>query len=91
MNLAHRREDVRCVQPSRLLVEPARGAEIRELELATRVLDSLSQHVERAAPLDLGGKPLQELLFDRRAVVLGEPLPFLGLGGEDEVHDVARE
>ena len=33
----------------------------------------------------------EELLLHRRAVVLGELLPLPGLGGEHEVHDVARQ
>ena len=89
--LAHRGEEVRCMEPPGLLVEAARGAEVREPELAARVLDAVAQHVERAAPLDLGGEALQELLSHRRAVVLLELLPFLGLRGEDEVHRVARQ
>src|SRR5256885_7140755 len=42
-------------------------------------------------PLDLGGKPLEELLLHRPAVVLLELLPLLRLGGQDEVHGVARQ
>ena len=90
-DLAHDGEQVRRVQPPRLLVEPARGTEVGEPELAARVLDAVAQHVERAAPLDLGGEALQELLLHRRAVVLLELLPLLRLRGEDEVHHVARQ
>jgi hypothetical protein len=41
--------------------------------------------------LDLGGESLQELLAHRRAVVMLELLPLLRLGGEDEIHHVARQ
>ncbi len=91
MKLAHNGEEVRRVQTSGLLVEPARGPVVRHPELAARVLDALAQHVERAAPLDLAGEALQELLRYRRAVVLLEPFPLLRLRGEDEVHHVARD
>src|SRR5205814_9307484 len=89
--LAHRREEVRGMEPPRLLVEPACRAEVREPELAARVLDAGAQHVERTAPLDLGREALQELLLHRRAVVLLQPLPLLRLRGEDEVHHVPPE
>src|SRR5712692_5758075 len=90
-DLAYHGEEVRRVQPPCLLVEPASWTEVGELELAARVLDAVPQHVERAAPLDLGGEALEELLLDRRAVVLLELLPLLGLRGENEVHHVARQ
>ena len=79
------------MEPLRLLVEPARRAEVGELELAAGILDAVAQHVERAAPLDLGGKALEELLAHRRAVMLLELLPFLGLRCENEIDDVARQ
>ena len=69
MDLAHHGEEVRRVQPARLLVEPARGPKVGKLELATRILDAVAQDVERPAPLDLGGEAFEELLPDRRAVV----------------------
>src|SRR5713101_1557248 len=90
-DLAYHGEEVRRVQPPCLLVEPASWTEVGELELAARVLDAVPQHVERAAPLDLGGNALQELLLHRRAVVLLELLPLPGLRGENEVHHVARQ
>ena len=79
------------MQPPRLLVEPARGPEVGEPELAARILDAAAQHVERPAPLDLGGEALEELFLHCRAVVLCELLPFLRLRGEDEVHHVAGQ
>jgi hypothetical protein len=91
VELADRGEQVRRVQPPCLLVESARGAEVREPELAPRVLDAVAQHVERAPPLNLGREAPEELLLHRGAVVLLEPLPFLRLRGEDEVHHVARQ
>ncbi len=91
MKLANHGEEIRRVQASRLLVEPARGTEVGEVELAARVLEAVAQHVKRAAPLDLIGKTLQELLFDHRAVVLRELLPLLGLCCEDKIHHVARQ
>ena len=88
-DLAHHGEEVRRLQPAGLLVEPARGAEVGEPELAARVPDAGAQDVERTAPLDLGHEALQELLSHRRAIVLLELLPLLRLGGEDEIHHVA--
>ena len=43
--LPHDGEEVRRVQPPGLLVEAARRSEVRQLELAARVLDSLAEHV----------------------------------------------
>src|SRR5207244_6036311 len=74
--LPDRGEQVCRVEPPRLLVEPAGRAEVREAELAARVLDAVAQHIERAAPLDLAGQALEKLLPHGRAVVLFEPLPF---------------
>jgi hypothetical protein len=89
--LADGREEVRRVQPARVLVEAARRPEVREAELAAGILETVAQHVERAAPPDLGGQALEELLPHRRTVMLLELLPLPGLGGEDEVHHVARQ
>ena len=79
------------MQPPGLLVQPARGPEVGEPELAARVSDAGPQHVQCAPPLDLGGEALQELLLHRHAVVLGELLPLPGLRREHEVHHVARQ
>jgi hypothetical protein len=77
--LADDREQVRRVQPARLVVQATGRAEIREVELAAGVLDAMPQHVERATALDLRREPLEELVADGRAVVLLEPLPLPGL------------
>ena len=82
------REEVRPVEPPRLLVEPARRAEVREPEPAAHVLETPPEDLERAPPLDLGRKALQEPLPHLGAVVLREPLPLLRLGGLHEVEDV---
>lgn len=51
----------------------------------------MAQDVEGAATLDLAGQALEEAVVDLDAVVLLEPGPLLGLGGEDEVEDVAGD
>jgi len=79
------------VQSPERFVEPARRPEISQLEFAARVFEAVAEDVERPAPCDLPGEALEELLLHGGAVVLLEPFPFLGLGGEDEVDDVARE
>ena len=84
-------EEVGRVQSQRLLVEPARRAEAREPDLDPGVLEAVAQHVERAAPADLGGDALQEPLLDVGTVVLREPQPPLGLRGEHEVEHVAGQ
>ena len=53
MELADDREEVRGVQPLEFLIEPARRAEVGEAELAARVPDAVSKHVERSPPGDL--------------------------------------
>src|SRR5438445_6280656 len=45
--LADRREEIRRMEASRLLVQPARRTEIGELEFAARILDALPDHVDR--------------------------------------------
>src|SRR5262249_23761446 len=89
--LAHHPEQVRLIQPPRLLVEPARRPKIGELELDPRILDAIAQDVERAPPLDFGSKTLDELLPHGCAVVVLELLPFLGLRRENEVRHVTRQ
>ena len=89
--LAHHREEVGRVQALQLFVEPARGPEVRESELAARVLDAVAQHVEGPAPGDLAREPAEEPGLDVGAVVLSELLPLLGLGGQEEVDDVRGE
>jgi hypothetical protein len=66
------------MEPPGFLVEAARGPEVCEMELAPRVLDAVAQHVERAAPLDLGREALEELRPHARAVVLLELLHSFG-------------
>src|SRR3970040_1551443 len=72
-------------------MEAARRLELSEAELAARVFDPVAQHVERAAPLDLGGEAFEELLPYGRTVVLFQLLPFRRLRREHEVHHVARK
>src|SRR5688572_3213792 len=88
-HLANDREQARGVQTARLFVEPARRPEVREPELHAGVLESVAQHVERAAPLDFRSQSLEELLPDRCAVMLLEFLPLFRLGREHEVDDIA--
>ena len=73
VELAHDREEVRAVEPTGLLVEAARRAEVDQLELAARVLDPLAEHIEGAAPFDLSGEAAEKALLGhrRRGAVLG--------------------
>ncbi len=79
------------MEPLECFVKPARRPEIGQLELAARVLEAVPEDVERAAPLDLAGESPEELLLDGCPVVLLELFPFLGLGRQDEIDDVARQ
>ena len=85
------REEVGRMQTAGFLVQAARRTEVCELELASHVPDSCTQHLESAPAPDLGRQSLQELLLDHRPVMLGEPLPLTGLGCQHEVHHVARD
>ena len=89
--LPHDREEVGGVQAPQLFVEAARGAEVREPELAARVLDAVAQDVEGAAAGDLAREAGEEARLDVGAVVLLELAPLLGLGGEEEVDDIGRD
>jgi hypothetical protein len=89
--LPYRGEEVRRMKAPRLLVEPTRRPKVREPEFAAGVLDSLAEHVERSAVLNLGGEAVQELLPHRRAVMLRELLPLFRLRREHEVEEVLRE
>ena len=91
MDLPHDGKEIRRVQPPRLLVEAACGAEVGEPELAARILDAVAQDVEGASPLDFGGESLEELLLHGRAMVLFELPPLPWLRGEGEVHHVAGQ
>ena len=51
--LADNGEEIGRVQALQFLIEPARRSEVREAELAARVLDPVAQHVERAPSDDL--------------------------------------
>ena len=86
--LADDGEEVGPVQALQFLVEPARRPEVRQPELAARVLDAVSQHVERSPPGDLARQPAQEALLHVSPVVLLELLPLLRLGGHEEVKNV---
>ena len=84
-------EEVSGVQPLRLLIKPARRTKIGELELDARVPEAVPQHVECAAPFDLGRKPSHEPFLDRGAVMLAEPSPFLRLGRQHEIDHVTGD
>ena len=90
-DLAGDGEEVRPVETPDLLVEPARGAKVREPERAAHVLQAAPEDFKRTAPLDLGQKALQEPLPHLGTVVLRESLPFLRLGGLHEVEYIARQ
>ena len=88
--LAEDREDVRAVEPARLLVEAARRSEVGEPEMDARVLEALAEDGERTRAPDLRGDALEEL-GPRGLAVLGfVAIPFLGLCGEDEVVELIR-
>ena len=86
--LADHREEVGPVQALQFLVEPARRPEVREAELAARVLDAVAQHVERSPAGDLAREPAQEARLHVGAVVLREFRPLFRLGGQQEVENV---
>ena len=79
------------MQSLELLVETARWPEVREPELAPRVLDAIAQHVERSPAGDLAREPAEEARLHVGAVVLFQLRPFLWLSGQEEVHDVGRD
>ena len=72
------------MQPLQLLVERARGPEVRQPELAARVPDAVPQHVERPPPGDLAREPAEEALLHVGPVVLLQLFPLLRLGGQVE-------
>ena len=86
--LADDGEEVGPVQALQFLVEPARRAEVRQPELAARVLNPVSQHVERPPPGDLARQPPEEARLHVGSVVLLQLLPLLRLGGQEEVMNV---
>ena len=86
--LAHDGEEVGCVEALQLLVEATRRPEICQPELAARILDAVSEHVERSPPLDLAREPAEEARLHVARVVLLEPLPLSRLGSQEEVDDV---
>ena len=75
------------MQALQLVVEPARGPEVREPEPAARILDAIAQHVEGPAPCDLAREPAEEARLHVGAVALLQPLPLFRLGGEEEVDE----
>ena len=91
VELPRDREEVGPVQALEFLVQPARRLEVREAELAARVPDSVSQHVERAPAANLAREPPEEARLDVRAVVLPELRPLRRLRGEEEVEHVGRD
>jgi hypothetical protein len=84
------RELVGFVEPLYGFVESRRRAKVRQPERAARVLDALAEDIEGAAFGDFRGEPMQEAGLHVRAVLLLELLPFLRLGGVDEVQDRIR-
>ena len=90
VQLPRHEEEVALVQPLGLFVQPAGRAEPGQPEAATHVADAVAQHVEGAPAGNLGREAFQELFFHQRPVMLGEPLPRLGLGGQYEVKHVSR-
>ena len=86
--LAHHGEEIGAMEPAGFFVQAAGGLEVGEAELTAGILDPLAQHIQGAAALDLGGNTAQELLAHGGAMVLGELLPWLRLGGEHEVEQV---
>ncbi len=90
-HLPDHREQVRGIEPAGLFIESACGTEVGQPDLHPGVLEPIPQHLERAAPLDLGRHTLEESVFAPAAVVLGQPLPLLWLCGQDKVHHVARQ
>ncbi len=91
MELTDDGEDVGGVQGLQLGVEAARGQEGGEAERAAVGLDARAQNVEEPTGGDLLGEALQELGPGVRAVPRLELRPLLGLGGEQEVENVARQ
>ena len=85
------REQVRRVEPARLLVEPARRAEVRQLELAPRILDALTEHIEGTAPLKLLREALEEPCPNLRAMVLLQARPGARLRSNEEIDDIRRK
>ena len=53
VKLAHHGKEIALVKALQLLIEAARRAEVSQPELAPGVLDALSQHIQRSAPLHL--------------------------------------
>ncbi len=76
------------MQPLGFFVQAAGGLEVGKPELAAGILDALAQHIEGAAAIDFRGYTLEELFAHAGAMVLGELLPWLRLGGEHEVEQV---
>ena len=89
--LAHDREQVRRMQALQFLVQSARRPEVRQPELAARVLDAVAQHVERPPPGNFARQPAEEARLHVGSVVLPQLLPHLRLGGQEEVDDVGRD
>ena len=89
--LADDGEEIGGVETAGLLVEAARRAEVGEVELAGRVLDSLAEDVQGAAPVEFPGEAVQEALADIGAVVLLEAVPGAWLCGYEEIDDVAGD
>ena len=78
------------MEPARLFVEPAGGAEVRQLKPAPRILDTVAVHVEGTAPPKFLPEPTEEPFANLGAVVLLQPRPGARLRGAEEVDDILR-
>jgi hypothetical protein len=81
-------EEVGLVEFLGFLVEAASGFEVGELEAATVGFYALAKDFEGPPGFDYFGKSFEEFIFGIVAVLGGELLPFLGLGGLDKVEDI---
>jgi hypothetical protein len=79
------------VEPLEFLVQAAGRPEVGQTKGAAGILDAVAQHIKGATTADLTREPPAESLLHFRPVVLPELLPFLGLGGEQEIQNVTLE
>ena len=90
--LADEHEPVRLVARHELRRQPVRRLEVREPDLDAEVLDAVAEHVDRAALVELGREPLEEVRAARllAAVARRELTPRVRLRRLDEREQVAR-
>ena len=91
VKLPHDREEVGRVESPGLLVEVARGPEVRQVELAAGVPDAVAEHIDHSATAQLGRQPVEELIPVSRTPMLPQPPPLLRLAGDQEVDHVLRD